>query len=540
MIGEYIKTLSNALIGRPMALTNTSGYNGATNGRRMINVGNSTRGVSSLALSDGPMLMARARKAAMDNPLASNGITSFIAEVVGTGIRPHSKHSDPVIRRNLEKEFSLWVPQSSATRRVGPGGRPDSLQDWFTQQALVCRNVVEAGEAFARFRPRYASDLSRTGLRVPLQIDLIEPEQLAFWRTSGDMASPNNLVRGSIEFNPQRERVAYHFYREHPGDSTIWPNSYEIVRVPAENVLHVMEFIRGNQIRGITSLAPILLALADLSDFDDATRLQQKLGAYLFAWKKTLTPDDPQLQSATTVGNDTAPDGSAYVESQPGQMTVLDTNAGEEFGFYAHPGVGQTYGSFMKVQRETLSTVLRVTYDMLTGDASQANYSSARVRLIALRRIWQQFQKAVLEHQFCRPTWRAWLDAAALSGVIDASDYAKRPEEYMAVDWLPQPWEWVDPKSDVTSVRMEMESCLTSREAQVAARGRDVEEVDAEIKRDHDREKTLGIVPVFGNSRVNETVPPGDNEELAGTEPSSPADPGGPNPPAAKPGGNKR
>jgi len=499
----------------------TSGFNAATNGRRLLHVGNSTRGVSSLALADGPMLTARARKVVMDNPLAANGVNGFIAEVIGSGIRPHSKHSNPATRKLIEKEFALWVPQSSATRRIGPGGKPDSLQNFYTQQALICRNIIEAGEAFARLRFRFAADLSPTGLRVPLQLDLIEPEQLAFWRMSGDMASPDNLIRGSIEFNPIHERVAYHFYREHPGDSTLWPNAFEITRVPAEEVIHVIEFTRGNQIRGITPLAPILLQLADLDEYDDAERLRQKLGAYLFAWRKSITPDDPNLPCSTTAGNDQAAAGTAYVESAPGQITMLNVNAGEEMGFYAHPGTPQSYETFMRVQQRLSATIMRVTYAMATGDVSQANYSSSRVALIALRRVWKQFQRTVMVHQFCRPVWRSWLDAAALAGRIDARDYAKNPEEYLSVDWLPDPWEWVDPKADVDSVRMQIESCLTSREAEVQSRGRDVEEVDAEIARDHEREAELGIVPVYGASRVTETVPPGDNPKEP--EPKEPA-----------------
>lgn len=480
----------------------------------MINAGSSTRGVSSLALADGPMLTARARKAVMDNPRASSGVSGFVSETVGSGIRPHSRHSDLATRRKIEKEFALWIPQASAARRIGPGGKPDSLQDFFTQQQLVCRNTVEAGEAFARLRYRTAADLSPSGLRVPLQIDLIEPEQLAFWRQTGDMASSTNLIRAGIEFNLIHERVAYHFYREHPGDSSIWPNSFEIVRVPADSILHVMEFIRGNQIRGITALAPILTALTDVDDFSDATRLAQKLGAFLFAWKKTLAPDDSGFASSATAGiTDTAPTGSAYVESQPGTVTMLDANLNEEFDFYAHPGVANTYEVFMRGELQTIATAMRVTYDMLTGDMNQVNYSSARVRLIAIRRQWKQFQQSVIVHQFCRPVWRAWLDAAALAGVIDARDYLKNPEEYLNVEWLPEPWDWIDPVKDATSIRMKIESALTSREKEVARLGNDVEEVDAEIKRDHDREHLLGIVPVYGATRVTETAPPDGNAE---------------------------
>jgi lambda family phage portal protein len=514
---SYFRTLASAFLGKPMAALPSSGFFGAGGGRRALNIGTTTRGASSLALAEAPILLGRARKADLDNPMARTGVTAFVSEAIGTGIRPHSKHTNADKRRLLEKEFALWVPQASAVRRIGPGGVPDSLQDLYLLESLVCRNTVVAGEAFARLRPRLKSDLSPAGLRVPLQVELIEPEQLAWWRTTGDVGSPKNLIRGGIEFDQVHQRVAYHFYREHPGDSAIWPNGYEITRVPAQSILHVMEFLQGAQIRGITTLAPIIVALADLDDFDDSERFRQKLGSYLFGWKKTLNPDgDPlNVASTTTAGTDQAPQGAAYVESQPGQVTLFDTNQNEDFGFYSHPGVANTYEAFLRVQRQTISAAMRISYDMLTGDMNQVNYSSARIRLIALRRVWEQYQQQVMVQQFCRPLWRAWLDAAALAGVINATDYEKNPEEYLNVEWSGQPWEWVDPKTDVESVRMEIESALASREEHVAKRGKSVEEVDEAIKRDHDREEKLGIVPVYGQSRVNEVAPPGDNGDLA-------------------------
>ena len=522
-LSNYLRNIVGAISGKPMAF-NTSGYNGATMGRRMVNVATSFRGASSLALSDGIMLTARARKAAMDNPRATVGVQSFRAEVVGTGIRPHSNHPDPDKRHLIEHEFHLWTIQSSAVRRLMNDGSSDSLQDFFCQQGLVCDNVIVAGEAFARLRPRLTSDLSPIGLRVPLQVELIEPEQLPQWKTSGEMASPTNLIRGGIEFDKIKRRVAYHFYKHNPGDSALWPDTYEVVRVPASSILHVMEFLRGDQIRGITALAPILVALSDFDEYDDAERFRQKLGAYMFAWKKTSNPDNPNMELNSTVGNDSADPGTAYLEMQPGQLNILDSNINEDFDFYAHPGVENGYEPFMKVQNRHLATAQRISYDMLTGDMTEVNYSSARVRLIALRRQWRQFQRSVLEHQFCRPVFRAWLDAAALAGVINASDYKKNPELYQDVEWLPQPWEWIDPKTDITGIRMEIESCLTSRSRVVTSRGRNIMDLDNEISADHEREAKLGLAPVYGASRVTEAEPAGDNEDL-GDETSAPTAP---------------
>jgi lambda family phage portal protein len=509
----YLKNLSSALLGRPMAVIPSSGFTAATGGRRLLNVGNSTRGTSSLALADGQMLMARARKAYMDNPLVVNGIRSFIAETIGTGIRPHSRHPKKEVRQILEREFALWVAQSSAARRIGRDGTGDSLHDFYAQQGLVCHNVVVAGEAFARLRWRRAADLTPGGLRVPLQIELIQPEQLAYWRNSGKMSSPTNLIRGSIEFDQIHQRVAYHFYREHPGDSTLWPNTFEIVRVPAQDILHIMEPSADEQIRGITSLASILLALSDVDDYKSSERLRQKLGAFQFAWKKTATPEDPGFIGTTTAGNDQAPVATEYVEAQPGATTVLDTNAGEEFDFYAHPGVPVTYEAFLRESHREFAVAMRNTYEMLTGDTNQINYSSARVRLIALRRQWQQFQTMVIVHQFCRPLWRSWCDAMALVGMIDAADYAEHIVDYLAVDWRPQGWEWVDPLKDIQATRAKIESCLTSRTAEIKGFGEDPEDVDNQIEADHLREVEKGLAPVYGASRVMITEPPGDNPD---------------------------
>lgn len=147
-----------------------------------------------------------------------------------------------------------------------------------------------------------------------------------------------------------------------------------------------------------------------------------------------------------------------------------------------------------------VTTSLQVAYDMATGDTDGSNYSRSRIRLIALRRQWKKFQRAVIEHQFCRPVFRAWLDQAALVGEIDAADYRKKPEEYLNVEWLPQAWDLMDPVADVDSKLMLLDAALTSREAECAQLGSDVEEVDAAINRDHQREEELGISPIFGKS----------------------------------------
>src|SRR5690242_5197437 len=141
----YFRGIASAFSGLMRAMVPTSGYDAARMGRRTLSVGTSTRGAASLALSDGASLLARARKAEMDNPLVTSGLIGFGAEVIGRGMRPHFRHPDPDKRRQLEREWNLWAPQASAVRRVGPDGKPDSMQGVYLLQLLACRSVVQAG-----------------------------------------------------------------------------------------------------------------------------------------------------------------------------------------------------------------------------------------------------------------------------------------------------------------------------------------------------------------------------------------------------------
>lgn len=67
--------------------------------------------------------------------------------------------------------------------------------DFYGLQTLLYREVIEDGERFARSRPRRGD----IGLRVPLQLQLLEPKLLPTWY---NVDRPNaNRVRAGVELN---------------------------------------------------------------------------------------------------------------------------------------------------------------------------------------------------------------------------------------------------------------------------------------------------------------------------------------------------
>jgi len=422
--------------------------------------------INALVASGGPRLLARSRELVVTNGYAANACEAFAANLVGDGIKPSSLITDAALRDRVQKLWLAWTDEADA----------DGLTDFYGLQAMVAREMFVAGECFVRLRPRRAED----GLLVPLQLQLLQSEMLPFEKTEMD---PNgNRIRCGIEFDLIGQRVAYHFRRRHPGDSTDQRVAVpDTVRVPAEEVLHIYRPIDAGQIRGLPHVAPAMVRLFLLDQYDDA-ELDRKKTAAMFAGFITKTaPEDPMMgEGAADL------DGAAIASLEPGTMQVL--LPGEDVKFSSPADVGGGYEAFQYRTLLAVSASLGLPYHLVTGDVRQANYSSLRAELVEFRRRIGQLQHGIMAHQLCRPIWRRWLETAVLSGALDADPVTARP-----VQWIPPRWDWVDPLKDIQAQVLAMEAGLTSRRKVVEGTGYDIEEVDRENASDAKRAADLGL-----------------------------------------------
>jgi len=422
--------------------------------------------INALVASGGPKLLARSRELVVTNGYAANACEAFAANLVGDGIKPSSLITDAALRDQVQKLWLAWTDEADA----------DGLTDFYGLQAMVAREMFVAGECFVRLRPRRAED----ELLVPLQLQLLQSEMLPFEKTETD---PNgNPIRCGVEFDLIGRRVAYHFRRRHPGDSTDQRMAVpETVRVPAEEVLHIYRPIDAGQIRGLPHVAPAMVRLFLLDQYDDA-ELDRKKTAAMFAGFITKTaPEDPMMgEGAADL------DGAAIASLEPGTMQVL--LPGEDVKFSSPADVGGGYEAFQYRTLLAVSASLGLPYHLVTGDVRQANYSSLRAELVEFRRRIGQLQHGVMAHQLCRPIWRRWLETAVLSGALDAD-----PADARAVQWIPPRWDWVDPLKDIQAQVLAMEAGITSRRKVVEGTGYDIEEVDRENAADAKRASDLGL-----------------------------------------------
>jgi capsid protein len=96
-------------------------------------------------------------------------------------------------------------------------------------------------------------------------------------------------------------------------------------------------------------------------------------------------------------------------------------------------------------------------------------------------------------YQLCRAVWTRWMDTAVLAGAINLPGYATDRRAYLACDWLPTKWDWIDPAKYAAAEILQIEAGLKSRTQAIAERGYDAEEVDREIAAERKREAALGL-----------------------------------------------
>jgi capsid protein len=82
---------------------------------------------------------------------------------------------------------------------------------------------------------------------------------------------------------------------------------------------------------------------------------------------------------------------------------------------------------------------------------------------------------------------------AVLGGELEMPGFARRPRPWLAVKWIPQGWQWVDPEKEFKAMVAAIRAGLMSRSEAISAFGYDAEDVDREIAADQARADALGL-----------------------------------------------
>lgn len=449
--------------GRPYAVdSGGSGYEGASQAPRMRSFTVSNIGPNASVGNSLATLRGRSRRVIKNDSLAKGGQEATTANMVGKGITPRFNFKgNPQLKEQVQE---LWLDSVSELDF-------DENTNFYGQQAIASNALFSDGECLALFRPRnrYAD------LAVPMQIQLLEADHLDAAYTT---TLPNgNKIRMGIEYNSMGKRVAYWLYKDHPGEMYMNHDGWRRVRVPAKNICHVFDVTRPGQQRGLPSLSSVLVKLHEIDQCVDAELVRRKTTAMFGGFIRQIqeySPENPNL-----MGQNKSINGQSFVALEPGTFPVLNPN--EDVIFSQPHDVSGSYIAWMKQQLMSVARGMGITYDQLTGDLSEVNYSSIRAGLLEFRRALTMRMNKTLIYQFCRPIIQRWLDTAVLTGKLIIPDYAQnRRRYYRGITWQQDPWQWIDPYKDMLAEILEIRSGLRNYTQALAARGQDIESFFAE------------------------------------------------------------
>lgn len=332
-------------------------------------------------------LRNRARQLVRDNAYAESAVAKISSNVIGTGIIPEFKG-------NFDQ--NIWSDWAESTNCDA-----DDVLTFYGLQELIIRELVEAGECFVR-KMNFGYDTRKRN--IPLKLRVIPSEYLDM--SKNGMFNGNNYISQGIELDSLGRRVAYWMFPYHPENDLGWRNVS--VRIPADEIIHVYKPKRAGQIRGITWFAPVLLDLKMSDNYQSAELKRKEQNSSITGFLTDL--DDILPENKSNYGTD---DDSFYERIKPG--TIIKLPNGKNITL-TNPQSDSNYDQYNSSVLRKIAVGLNISYEVLTGDLSRVNFSSARMGFIEFQRQLESWRWNLTIPMFCKKVSDWFLESCEFSG----------------------------------------------------------------------------------------------------------------------------
>ena len=438
-------------------------------------------------------LRAWARALVRDNAYAWGVVDTIVSSVVGTGITAQSiletPDGDDIEEVNDQRDqlFAEWCEVCEVNGQM----------TFAEIQALVQREIIEAGEVLVRFIKTPSQDFRGIYRPVPLALELIEADRLASDRDTYSArqtrASGNRIVRG-VELDDKGQPVAYWIYRDHPNAPYTFDRTPE--RVPAIEIRHLFRQDRIGQTRGVSWFAPVMSWLRDLGVYVD-NEIQASAVASCFG---------VAIKTETPIGSLAAPSGEDSVDGngntleylEPAMVTHLKPGESIET---INPGRPNSASEpWINLMLRGIAVGTGLSYEIVARDYSKTNYSSSRSSQLEDRRRFRRWQQ-YLVNNLCQPVRDEFSIAAALvqksdndNGFPTATELLESRRRADPVAWQTPSWEWVDPQSEQTAAESGIKAFMSTLQDELGSRGRDWRQTLYQSAKERKLRMSLGLL----------------------------------------------
>jgi lambda family phage portal protein len=435
-------------------------YDAAGRGRRWK--GNRATGLSVNAENAGQknIIRNRARDLVRNNAYAQKAVHGLSTQIVGKGIMPAMSPNDLEMRNAWRR----WAETTECDY--------DGRLNLYGLQQLFMRTIVESGECLIRKRAVRRSDSS-----IGIKLQILEPDFIDDQITIGSskVVKGHKIIEG-IEFDPQGRRTYYHLFENHPGNNGVdlkIKNTLVSKPIKAENIIHGYRIDRPGQVRGVSWLHAVALRLKEIKEYEDAQLIRQKIAACYAGFIRDMDGDIEKTQSEI----------DAIEKFEPGMIEEL--GPGKTIEFANPPQVSDSYDAYMSSMLHGVAAGLNMSYEALTGDLSQVNFSSARMGWLDFHRNIEVWRERIMIGQFCNPVYN-WF-----AGQLNMLDESIAAPDMM--DWTAPRRDMIDPTKEVPAKIKEIRAGLSTLSDAIRERGKNPRDYLTEYKSDNDMLDELNL-----------------------------------------------
>jgi lambda family phage portal protein len=388
-------------------------------------------------------LRSSSRQLMRDAAYAKRARMITVNNVIGSGVgmQCQVKNSRGELHLRINDDIENAWDEWSYGDRCHTGGALCFAD--FERAAMA--EVFTAGEVFIRLHRRAFGSS-----RIPFAIELIEAERVAdeFSQPQPGPANGRSDIRLGIEVDIYGRPLAYWMRERHPGELRLDMQSVtRLERVPAADVIHLRIIDRWPQTRGEPWLHSVIRKLGDMDEYSAAELTAARMSANFFATVESPTNDEA-LATETNPAND-----AREMNIEPGVIEQL--NAGEQLKFHTPNRPNAALDPFLRYMLREVAAGAGCSYESLSRDYSQSNYSSSRLALLDDRDLWRALQQW-WGRSLRAPLYAQWLQQAVLArsvASIPIEAYALDPEHYRAATFKFRGWSWIDPTKEVQAYK---------------------------------------------------------------------------------------
>lgn len=342
------------------------------------------------------------------------GVTVLRTNVIGWGIDPHAP-------KDLAPLWKDWA------RRCDHNGR----LTWAALQSQALVTMVLTGGCFS----------IKHVVRGELRIELVGLDRLDRGKgVSGVEVDEYGRATGYWIKSVQRTGAGM----------AVHPKEFSTL-LPVSRCVLMYEPTTPGQLTSVSRLAPIILRLKDLNEYEDASLVRHKIAACFAAF---VTDMDG------TAGHVGISDADAALEQfEPGMIKQLRPGQNIEFGT---PPTTEGIGDYVAQNLRAIAAGFGVTYEDLTQDYSNVNFSSARMSRLSHWAGVRDLRWNTVVPMFCEPIWAWWAELQSIRRAAPA-----------AVDWTAPPMPMLEPDREGKAYRTLVRAGAMTPSEMVRERGLD-------------------------------------------------------------------